>query len=361
MQKLFNMERGTNQGVVSMPWWTYIQDGLRRNLDQVITYYRRFPIPVESSHFIIKLITALGIYRNSDFEQFFNSVSSRCLGTSMALQMTSSINRGILFNGIFYGPNVKEILVAVDDGFDIYEAKDNWQELCPIRVLSHPKSDLGLMVPNGVDYNAEEGLAVIAINLPMLALQYREFRLLEDSIAESTGESPRSIMQFVYAYPLTNMLRSHLDVALFNRLNNVLSDIPLATSRGKHPFYLTDFSDKLYQLNINQVEMLKSNHRKFDGVMKSIPLVTSANLQEMMVFPDCALTRQIIWALAAASLPMLSFLFKSSGDNPRIRNAKDVNHLVRSFELYKTDKALSVSLPLNLYFDAKNILDNIRA
>lgn len=359
MQKLFNMEKGVNQGVLSVPWWTYIRDGLNKNLEQVITYNRRFPTAVDGSHFLIKLITTLGIHRDTEFVRFFDTVSARTMSVAMALQMTSSVSKGNLFDGVFYGDGTKEVLIAHEESFNIYDAQENWRELVPIKVLSHPKSDLGMMVPTGKAYNAEEGVAVIAINLPMLALQYREFRLLEDKIAEETGNSPRSMTQFIHAYPLTNMLRSHVDVAVFNRLNNALSGIPYGYCTGRHPFFLPDYTDKLNEVNRLQLQMLKGNPRKFEAVMKTIPLLTADNLQQMSILPECAPTRQVIWGLALSRIQLLSFLFRSSGENPRIKNGGDMNNIARSFQLYHTDKALRASLPLNLYYQYRDMMNPV--
>jgi hypothetical protein len=356
MQKLFNMEQTTSQGSFNIPWWTSVQSGLKRNLEQVITHYRRFPNAVNSSHFLIKLITNIGIYRNASFEQFCETVFSKAMGSSMSLGVTSSLNRGVLFDGVFYGKGVKEIIVGTNETFNIYDAQLNWHDLEPIRVLSHPKSDLELMVPDGTSYSVEEGVAVISINLPMLALQYREFRLLEDKIAEEHGESPRSIMQFLYAYPLNNMLRSHLDCALFNRLYNTLLDVPFGYSNRKHPFQLVDYTDKINEINAQQIQTLGNNNRKFDAVMKSIPLVSADNLQQFSTLPSTAPTRQVIWALALSRLQLLSFLFRVSNGSPRKLNGMDVNQIVRAFELWHTDKALKASLPLNLYFDYREMM-----
>lgn len=356
MQKLFNMDRGVNQGAFSIPWWTYIHDSLTRNLNQVITHYRRFPVAVESSHFLIKLLTNIGIYRNTTFEQFCDTVFAKSLGSVTPLGMTSALSRGVLFDGVFYGEGVKEIIIAHDEDFNLQDARQNWRDLEPVKVLSHPKSDLGLMIPNGTSYNAEEGLAVISINLPMLAVQYREFRLLEDRIAEESGESPRSIMQFIHAYPLNNMLRSHLDCVLFNRLNNTLQGIPFGYCKKRHPFQLLDVTSKLNELNKLQIELFKNSHRKFDGVMKEILLVTCNNLQEFSVLPECAPTRQVIWALAVARIPILAFLARSSGKDWRTINGSDVNRIQRSFGLWHTDKALRASLPVNLYHDYRKLM-----
>jgi len=149
------------------------------------------------------------------------------------------------------------------------------------------------------------------------------------------------------------MLYSHLDVTLFNRLYNLLNNIPLAEINKRHSFFLTDYDNKLNVVQKKQLEILASGQRSFNGMLKTIPMVSVDTLADLAKLPDVALTRQVIWALCLARLEMLSFLFKVTVQNPRTRSSAEVNRIVRNFQLYRTDKALQSSLPYNLYFDAR--------
>lgn len=357
MQKLLNMETGMNQGILNAPWWSYVKDGLKNNLDQVISYYRRFPTAVNSSHFLAKLITTLGTHRDDDYLRFLTTIKGRSLSVAMSHQMTSSLSKGITFDGIFYGKGSTEIIIGTNEDFDIFEARDNWRNLEPVKILRHPKSDLSLLPINGEAYNGEEGISVISINLTMLAIQYREFRLLEDKIAEEYGESPRSMEQFIHAYPLTNALRSHLDQCLFNRMYNLLINKPMGYCNKTHPFYLTDYSSKLDLIYSDLLKRINSP-MKFDTILRQIPLVSNDSLKELSVLPECAPTRQVVWGLVCSRLQILDFLVRTNS-NVRIQNGRDLNNIRRSFNLFQTDKALKASLPIEDYFDEKIKIDKI--
>ena len=358
MQTLFGLEKDNGQGIVSVPAWNYVRLGLLNNLKTVVSYYRRFPLRIDASHFLIKLIFSLGVSRNQPVDRFYADVQSRALNAAMTRGMTTSISKGQLFDSVFYG-GCKEIIIGHDEDFDFVEAERNWRDLQPVRILHHPITDLGLNVPDGERYSLEDGLAVIAINIPMLALQYREFRRYEDELAERTGENPRSIANFLYSYPLLNAMGSHLDAVVFNRLYHLLKGYPMGVSQRRHPFYLTDYSANLDAAQKTVLEVLAKNHRKFDGVMRSVPLIVQDNLAEFARLPDVAATRQVLWGLAAARLQLLSFLFQAQRDDPYIRNASEVNRIVKNFRLWNTDKALSSSLPVDLYFDLKSDLTKV--
>jgi hypothetical protein len=361
MQKLFGFDKGADEGVVTVPDWNYLKAGFQASLDIVTAYYRTYSGRVDASHFLIKLIYGVGVPRALPLDRFYAMASAKALGVAMANRMTSPISKGQLFDGVFYGKGVREVLIGHDDDFDFQDAARNWQALQPIKVLSHPKSDLGLNIPDGTGDGLEEGVAVISINIPMLALQYRQWAAQEWQKAVDEGDSPKGITHFIYSYPLTNMLYSHLDVTIFNRLYNLLNNIPLASINKRHSFFLTDYDNKLNVVQKKQLDILRAGQRSFEGMLRTIPMVSVDNLSQLAALPDVAPTRQVIWALALARLEMLSFLFKVTEQSPRTRSSAEVNRIVRNFQLYRTDKALQSSLPYNLYFDARRDINAIVA
>lgn len=358
MQKLFGIERDTNPGVVSVPEWRYVHDGLKKNLQVVQDYYRKYASHVDGSHFLLKLIYSAGVQRATPIERFYDYQMSRFAGIAMSNKMTSSVSRGNLFEGVFYGKNVKEVIFAHDEDFDPFEAQANWESLAPIRVLSHPVTNLDLLVPDGNVRSTDEGVAVIAINVPMLLIQYREYRKREEARAGEIGENPKSDPMFVYNYPLANMMASHLDGVIFNRLYNRLMGIPNGTPIGRHSMFLSDYEPFLDRVQERQLENLKnSTYWHFDGLMKQIPLVGTENLSTYAHLPDVAVTHQAAWGLVLSRMQMLGFLFHATGQDPRINNGMEVNRVERTLQLYQTDKALKSSLPVDLYLDNKQILD----
>lgn len=360
MHQLLRINNTIEQGLQDFPAWEILRRGLSLNLSNVVNYYHRFPGRVDGSHFLVKLISSMNVSKTISLDRFYATANSRALNLSKSLMMTSSISTGKVFDGVFYGEGVKEILIAHDEYFDFFEAAENWRSLQPIKVLSHPKSDLMINIPNGKSYSLEEGIAVIAINVPMLVLQYREYQRYEDSIALAKGESPRGLTHYIYSYALTNMLYSHLDIAVFNRLYNLLVGAPLGESDRKHSFYIQDYSDKVTDLQLLQLRTLERNPRKLDAMMKMVPLVTESNLSELVKLPDMVPTRQVVWALVLGRLQTLSFLYNASVDEARVRNGSEVNRISRMFELFSIESILERVLPVDLFLDCKRQVDRIQ-
>lgn len=339
--------------------WNYVKTGLTHNLGRVVQFYRRNPMAVQSDHFLVRILQAITIPVSMPLERYFSIIDASSLDLSMSLKMTSSIYKGTIFPGVFYGPNSSEVLVAHDEYFDYVEANKNWQNLCPVKVLSHPYTDLSLNIPNGYRNDNERGVAVIAIDITLLAIQYRAWRRNEFEIAGGLGESPRSIMQFIHMYVLPNMLFSHLDYTLLNRMYNLVAGTPNAPSKSRHSFYITDFSDKLNDVQETLIEGLAASKRNMMGILRNIPAVTKPTMEEVLDFPKMLYTRQVSWALIISRLTALRLLIDVSDEEFITKNQNETNYLLREMIRYRSDGTLRDMLPMNLYYDTQYDLDYI--
>ena len=369
MQNLFGRSSTAAQGIMGLPAdWLYIKHGLLRNLSMVIKFYRRNPMAVKSDHFLIRLLQSINVPHSQNIERYYNNVDAVSLNVSMMLKMTSSIFKGQLFNGIFYGPGNDEILIAHNESFDPFEADAKWENLCPVKILRHPKTDLGLNLPDGINNSDEKGLVVVSINIPLLAIQYRAFRLNEAIIAEEMNNlntdindefCQRSIMQFIHMYVLPNALASHLDYAIFNRIKNIANGLPLSVSDRKHSFYTTDFSSKINYVHETIIDNLHKVGKDFVGTLRSIPMVVKDSSEQIFKLPDMALTRQVLWATVIAELPVLSFLFNLAKDGVGVKNQSEVNRIMRYMLAYKSDSLFKSMLPYNVYVSVMTDINEI--
>lgn len=359
MYNLFNLMSTAAFGTPKYPEWQYVRDGLKRNLGTVIRFYRKNPMAVQSSHFLVKLLQSITVPQSHNLERYYDNVDALALHVSMALKMTSSINQGKLFDGVFYGQGNPEILLAHNESFDIYEAHRNWQNVCAVKVLRHPKSDLALNLPDGTRSGSETGLAVIAINVPMLAVQYRAFRINEIMINEGDNESQRSITQFIHMYVIPNMLFSHLDLAIFNRLNNRRKGLPLGETRKEHSFYLIDYAKKVDSVQDAILHNLRGRGKDFTAILRSVPLVTKDNLEQAFALPEVAPTQQALWALVTARLPSVAFLFQILEEGPGSNNRHHVNRVLREVLRWKTNNLMKNMLPLEFYYEIQDEIDEV--
>ncbi len=357
MQNLFSLSSPAGQGIMKFPEWNYVALGLKKNLSTVINFYRHNPMAVKSDHFLVKLLQTITIPQSQCLERYYSNVDAISLNVSMVLKMTSSIYKGQMFEGIFYGLGSPEILIANSDSFDFEKAHVQWKNCCPVKVLRHSISDLNLNIPNGHVNGSEAGLAVISINITMLAVMYRAFRMNQMLIAD--GDSEESVMQFIHMYVLPNMLFSHLDHVLFNRIDNLLQGAPMGESRVKHSFFLIDYSEKVTHIQTGLIRNIEKVGKDFIGILRSIPAITKNNMDELMAMPEIAPTRQIVWALVIARLEVLTFLFMISEDGPGKRNQMQVNRILRNITAYRSDNLMRSMLPIDIYMDVEDDINKL--
>jgi len=363
MHSIFAQTSPSAQGVFKLPEWIYIKNGLTNNLNSVLKFYRLNPMAVKSDHFLVSLLQSITIPQSQNLERYYNNVDSMALNLSMAFKMTSSIYRGKLFNGIFLGKGNDEILIASDEPFDPFEAEANWKDLRPVNFLRHFRSDLTLNIPDGSNTSSEEGLSVVVINIPLLAVQYRAFRIneIKDHLNGDNAEldTTKSCMQFIHMYVLPNSLYSFLDHAMFNRIVNLEFGIPLGESSKAHSFFLTDYSAKVIYAQNNILNLLRKQNRTFDGILQNIPMIVNSNADDLMELPDLPLTHNVLWGMVMARIPELKFLFRISKESIGDKNRSDVNRIFRYITMYKHDNLFRQTLPLDQFTDLMDDLNEI--
>lgn len=333
-----------------------IRAGLQFSLAKVIDFRRHNPRTLDASHLLVRLLQNLNVPLSLEPIVYADRVSDIALNLAMSLRMTSPLSKGRVFTpGVFYGQNVTEVLLANIEPFDV---ESPWREWRPIKVLYHPQSDLNMHVPDGRHASLEAGMAVISINIPMLAAQYRAWRMEENTIDRSNPESPRSIMQFLQLYPLPNMLYSHLDIALLNRLISRYFEVKMPVIPSQHSFYLSDWTMYVDRTMDRFLRLAVAKRWDFDTLIGNIPTVSALDLHDVIRVPDMVFTHQVQWAVVLARLPLVIFLVQMNAavDNPR--NQPYLNYLrlyLRSMDLNQT---MRTALPRSRFEDVMTLIDH---
>jgi hypothetical protein len=364
MHTLFNLVPRALQGIQHPALWSYVRDGLRANVGQVIRYYRANPQAVKSDHLLVKLIQSVDMSLSLNYERYYSLVDASSLDLSMTLKLTSSLYKGQVWDGVFYGPGSDEVLIVHTDSFDIDKARKDWQNVTPVRVLRHAKSDLYLNLPDGQRNTTESGVSVIAINLPLLMCQYYAFRqaywIDDKSRHNDSGQiDPRSIMMFIHMYVLPNMLFSHLDQALFNRIHNLADGKPMGQSIKRHPFALIDYSQKVDMVYGQVLGNLRGQEKNLVGILQSVPAAARLNMEEAARLPDMAPTRQVMWALAVSRLPMLDFALGMTHERAMTKNQSEVNEIDRTLYRWKVARIFEGVMPKDVQADVIKELNTI--
>ena len=355
MYTLFNNQPLSSRGLPLVPDLLYVKGGLSRELLKAIAYWQESAVAVKSNHLLVKILQSIPVPYGDSVNIYRDRVADLAGDLAMSLKLTSSLYKGKVFDGVFYGDTVSEIIVSIDDYFDMSNIGDTWKDLEPIKVLTHPKSDLNFDIPNGVRTGNDYGVAVITINIPMLAVQYRQFRLEEK---KAGIVDTYSVMQFIHRFPLTNMLKSHVDVCVFNRFCNLVKGLPSSESFRKNPFYVTDFREKLDDGFNKLIAMLLKKSPDFDTMLLSIPLVTADNARELIQLPDFAETRQIIWAFSIARIQAVSTILRLNFETGSAKNQQAINKIKHTLLEMSYDRTMEQALSNSLNDDITRVIED---
>lgn len=341
-------------GGLIYPEFRRIRDGLQLSVERIKQYRRLNPRHLPGGHLLMRLLMSIPASMKLDARTYNDKVADNALLFTQSFKLTSALSKGQVWRpGPFLGKQVTEVIIANTDPWDVEKGVANWEELTPIRYLYHPMSTLRLPVADAQFASTEAGVAVITINVPMLASQYRAWRIAYGQ----TDESPRTVGQFLQAYPLPNMLDSQIDIAILNRLLGTFYGSRPVAEPFRHPFYLTDWSAEVDQVLNKWLDQVGPKRWDFDTLVSHIPTVASDNLHHVLKLPEMPYSTQLQWAVLLARLPLITFLVQWNKATDNQRNQPYLNYIKRWLRYMDGNTTLRSALPADLYDDVNVLLN----
>jgi hypothetical protein len=354
MYNLFNDNTHPMTGDINLSFLNYVKGNLAKELNRLVGYYRNNVHAVHSNHWLTKIMFNLPISLHENLDMYFYKISDMTEDLSRVLKITSPISNGKVYKGLIYGKGTKEIIVSVIEDISTYRHLP-WEELKPIRILSHPRSSIFMNPLKSQDFEQETGVASILIDIPMLMIQYRKWYAAID-VNNNTG-SHRSIMQFIAAGPLPNMLYSHMDVAIFNRLASWNAGQAPNPSIPRFPVAIINYTEQLDKVLLMLNDLLPKHKKDFENVLRNIPAISSENYLHVIKIPNMAMNRYIKWAFVISRIPTIRFLVKQAKESDISRNQNIRNEMFRQFRELKNDRAIVQMVDRELYESTMTIIN----
>lgn len=354
MLSIFNHLAHRVKGIIRYPEWTFVRDGLIMNLNHAKEYYRNGAYAVGSDHELIKLLFGLTTSVETDLSTYYKRVDAKALTVAQQLGYTTTMSKGRIFNNVFFGGKSREVIIVTDEPFDPVEVTNNWRDARPIKILRHGFDQIDCFPLTGkVESN---GISVFAINLPMLAVQYRAYRQWQNEYA-GDGSGRNSIYHFCYSYPINNMMYEAMDHAVFNRMIRIRSKAPTSDNKYQHPFHVTNFTVRADRILYFIDERLMDDHKDMGTILKTIPLVDKIDAMELIRLPDIVESRQVNWAIYLARIDMLLYLL----DFPSVfkQNQAELSKLRYDLKLYLRDGTIQSAVPDELFQKQKALIEQL--
>lgn len=355
MYTLFNDPSDPSQGVQQPSSFTLIKKRLRKNLIDAIRYARNSTYAVPSNHILVSILNDLNVNPNDNLIEYYDAVAKRAIGVAKANKISSALHRGkIRHDGLFYGSNTTEIHVLVDNAIDIFQLDTTWKKMQPIRILRHPRTSLSINALDGSNSFEEDGVAVIAIDIRMLAIQYYMWYNQQKEEGDDFFQTTR---QFVYQYPLTNALMSHHDIALINRMSALYKGVEVSPFENIWPFYLTDLTQTVDKYLFNRIETMMSKARVFDEWLHYTNVVYAKNMYDVVRLPQTLVTRQNAWVFNVARIPYINLLLEMENECGSFRNSNIRSTLRKNVRQLMHDKDFKTSIEDG---DSESFMDELK-
>jgi len=357
MFDLFQRQVGASFAQYTPPNWMNIKSQLGSNIQRIKRYYGENPTAVKADHILARLITSIAIPKSLELPRYYDNVQRVSMDVAMALFFTSSISFGRVKGNDFY--NCPEIILADFSGFDYEYVDTHWRDVSAVKVDYHPYTDMNMILPEPSHYQQVNNLAVIRINPAMLMVQYRAFRAEEEAISSLTGEDQRSLYQFIRMHVLPNMLDTHLDHAVLNRMTRLINGVEMIPMRYRHSFALIEMQSKVDEALAQQIRYYSLANRSFEVMLHSVPLIAHSRMVDLLEKPEIAPTQQVMWALELSKLPAIRMLMLLSPDIAKTANASFINKTIRYLVQLKNNHILRRMLPANIVKEVELDVDDI--
>lgn len=308
MYDLFRQPPKRFRGAFHFPELPYLKRSMQGLIKDVQSYYRRYPKRVDADNRLGNLLIHIPRRWDLDDHRYVRFVEDASQGVSRAMGFTSSSYRGRVHeNGIILGKKTDEVVITTLASFDVNNAKRDWINWAPYQYLYHTRADVTLPVLNNTTPGKGHGVATL--NIPMLALQYRYWLKRQHDIH---GDEKESVYRFIGGIVLPNVLTSYIDIAIFNRWSRQSRGIGTPKYPMAHPFYLTDFSQRIDALGAKVLETQAHRGGDIEQAVYTTPMIVHERLWDVMALPKDPVSRANEWAFQLARLPYVSYVVRTT-------------------------------------------------
>lgn len=304
MYRLLNRTTRFDATAFKYPRMEWLAGRLEDNFKKLVSSREFLPVRVDSNHLLFKIIKVIDIPFTGDLFKYMSDVDAFTRTILGGLGIVSSFSRGRLFTeGVFY-PGCPEIIVySRDDNADPMALWKHWRTVSPIQVICHPVTDLEVVelgIKNEFEM-ADTDLAIIKIDIPLLMAQY---------VMWKSTYPERNTEFFISTIPLVNAVRSHLDIAFFNRVQAELGIKPLCDIRTNVPFAQTNVNTQVRELVTDILQKVKQKKMTGNQILSSIPVPFGRSVLDAVNIEPTTPTFQVVWALLAAKMEPIATILE---------------------------------------------------
>lgn len=311
-------------------------------------YYQFSSYRLPNDHLLVQIVKNLEYSLETPFEKVVETVYARAPYVANHFNLTSSLQKGTPKKNVFYANRNNDMVDYVFSNslidIDPFDEEKIWKDLSPLKVLHHTCTDFRLLPINGQNDIPWNGYSVVHIDIPLLALQYREWCL--DKVMNFDSEAIYNANKFIVTNVLPKLYKSHMDYVMINLMavkENTLSKVV----HGRWlPIALPDIQ-KPAEAAINEIhKKLSMSRRQYMHTLESFPTIFSKNGLELLKMPFVVSTRQDNWLQMLTRLPVIETLIQLQSKPGRDVNKGFINDFKRNIDFFLNAKEYDNVYPI---------------
>ena len=318
---------------------TYLRQRVEENYQKYVTERALLPGRVDSSHLLFKIINTLAVEFDGDMVKYMERCEAAAGRIVPTLKMTASFSKGRLFTeSVFYEGCPEIILYARNPRFKMMDLWTDWRDVEPVWVVNHPISDLTIFEPAVTNSSTIEmpDLAVIAIDIPLLAAKWRMFKATFPD---------KNMEAFVTGFVLPQMMKSHLNVALFNKVMAYLDIRNPCGVKSNLPFaqnIANQVGDEVVEDVLNKI---LSKEMQANQILSTVPAIFGDNYLYSVTLPLLPPNAQVLWALISRKVDAAAVVLEVGSRSGFDKMLHEITVINRTFIVNREDKVMTNGLP----------------
>lgn len=273
------------------------------NRDAIYDYYQGRNFSVKNTNIISRIIEHLPPHLGYDTHRYLEYVDSKLVYLAKHFKFTNDLEEGVLHPPYFFGNDGEEILFAGYENFNVTEFVSSWKSAPCVFALHHHRNDNRFLLPLGSDDGNLGGLSSLYVDIPKLAVKWREFVRMQLG-----ADIQLSKNHFVTKYVLNTCMDSVIDHTLLNKVMDRFYGRQVVEPAKKHRFKIFEPSTQVDRYVEDTIDMLQSKSLDFVAMLRHIKLVFHEDAAKLLVLPDFGATRQSKAALLSTRIDHMCFL-----------------------------------------------------
>lgn len=336
--------------------WDYIKRVMLRELERVTYYYHSRSRFTNNEHILSKLIRILRADIHTDSFDYFKVVNTSSEYISRRFGFVSNISKGVVLNNVFYKDEKVIINYVTSDLNNINNLKYNYNNLSPIRVIYSNDCTIDFYQFDNSKTNNFQTLTIVEVDVDLMLVMYRFWAL--DRLKNEDSINPN---YFVPQVVLSNMVKTYIDVAIFNRFMNLFYGSKMNDSIiTNHPFHIINLNKQIDTVLIDVVDKVKNTNITIEQLLLTVPTIINENMVKALFINRPFYNKQSEWAIWVARLKYICFILDILGDSSISRNTTMLNNLPAMIRMLKNRSTdIITQLPTNIYNEVKTYIDKI--